>query len=611
MNASCTRLTRLVTCFGLLAGALLSAPTGRVHARAAMAAAPSFAPRWLQIDPRDPRNLYLGGPAPCSGASSDCSTWAFHSTNGGATWSSLRAALGTLDPGICQEATEPFTFAPGSATIYTSVTESCGSPNSTNERVQRSTDGGLSWRSLGHSGGNYGAGNYGVAISPAAPRYLYAIAYPGGGNSNVDVSSDGGAGWRLVALPAASGGGTTFLTSLAPDPTRARLVYANSYTPGIGAAGEESSTDIWRSGDGGATWTAIAPPTESPALKTFGVAFDPHLPGVLIGRTDDRATPADRRYLSRDGGATWQIGRCPGDHNGHCPAFTVDNAFGAGQSYALVDGGVYAFQGGGPASAYPVTGLRLPLRTADLSDVAAAGTARGPVYLLGAHDAAHPAGRLYRSTDGGATWQDLGGSLRDAAFPNLAAPRRAAGALMVQATLHSVAAPFVATYRRLGLRATGYPITEAYREGGVLTQTFEHLQLEARGTAVTVANLGDEVLSMRLMQGQDQALSGYLYGAGSVKPAPSSASVYYFPRTHHTLRGDLLRYWQQHGGMATLGAPLTEVLADTNGDGSGRTYQLQWFQKGRLERHPELRDPHYAILLGLVGREALGYRGWT
>ena len=611
MNSSFTRLTRIVACLGLLPGALLSAQMGQVYARAAAVAAPSFAPRWLRIDPRHPLNLYLGGLAPCSAGSSDCSTWPFHSTDGGTTWSSLRAALGTLDLGTCQEVAEPFSFAPAGGALYTSVAQNCGSPNSTSERVQRSTDGGLSWQPLGHYGGNYGAGNYGVVISPAAPQYVYAIAYPGGGDDAVDVSPDGGAHWRLASLPSSRSGGTIYLTSLAADPARARLLYANSYTPGSGTDGEDGSTAVWRSDDAGTTWTAISPPHASPALRTFGVGFDPHQPGLLVGRTDDPAIPADRSYLSRDGGATWQAGRCPGDHRGHCPAFTVDNAFGSGYSYALLDNGVYPFRGGGPASTQPLAGVRLPLSTADLRDVASSGGEGSPVYLLGSPDASHPNGRLYLSTAGGASWQDLSGSLRDAIFPNLAAPSHAASALPAAATRHSVAAPFVATYRRLGLRTIGYPVTEAYREGGVLTQVFEHLQLELRGAAVTVAELGDEVLTIRLMQGQDPALADYAYGGGSVAPVASSATLRYFPQTRHTLRGDLLRFWQQHGGMAVLGAPLTEVISDTNGDGSGRTYQMQWFQNGRLERHPELHGPRYAILLGLVGHEALAIRGWA
>jgi hypothetical protein len=59
-----------------------------------------------------------------------------------------------------------------------------------------------------------------------------------------------------------------------------------------------------------------------------------------------------------------------------------------------------------------------------------------------------------------------------------------------------------------------------------------------------------------------------------------------------------------------LGAPISEVITEGNGDGSGRRYRLQWFENGRLEYHPELAGTRYAMELGLVGTQALRQRGW-
>ena len=59
-----------------------------------------------------------------------------------------------------------------------------------------------------------------------------------------------------------------------------------------------------------------------------------------------------------------------------------------------------------------------------------------------------------------------------------------------------------------------------------------------------------------------------------------------------------------------FGAPITSVFTDGNSDGSGRTYQMQYFEKVRLEYHPENKDPRYQILLGLLGDESLFNRGW-
>jgi hypothetical protein len=68
----------------------------------------------------------------------------------------------------------------------------------------------------------------------------------------------------------------------------------------------------------------------------------------------------------------------------------------------------------------------------------------------------------------------------------------------------------------------------------------------------------------------------------------------------------MLRFWRAHGGMAVFGAPISEVFRGQNFDGSGRTYEMQWFENARLERHPETNDPRFSILLGLLGRELWG-----
>jgi len=175
------------------------------------------------------------------------------------------------------------------------------------------------------------------------------------------------------------------------------------------------------------------------------------------------------------------------------------------------------------------------------------------------------------------------------------------GAIAVPATRHSVAPPFVATYampaRQLVL---GFPVTEAYSETGVLTQDFEHLRLELRGVTVAIAPLGSSLCALHCPAGVQAA----------VPATPDTPTSRFFSQTGHTLAGDLLHYWTSHGGEAVLGAPITEVFRAPNGDGSGRSYEMQYFQNARLERHPETHDSRYAVLLGLLGRESVMDRGW-
>ena len=73
----------------------------------------------------------------------------------------------------------------------------------------------------------------------------------------------------------------------------------------------------------------------------------------------------------------------------------------------------------------------------------------------------------------------------------------------------------------------------------------------------------------------------------------------YFQETQHNITGDFLSFFNQHGGLKVFGYPVTEPF-----NWQGR--QIQYFQKARMELHPENPDP-YRVQLGLLGDE-LGYR---
>ena len=182
-----------------------------------------------------------------------------------------------------------------------------------------------------------------------------------------------------------------------------------------------------------------------------------------------------------------------------------------------------------------------------------------------------------------------------------APPTLPADVLYIPQTEHSVPLPFVSAYQTLfHQQVLGYPVTEAYRNQGVLTQDFEHLRLELRGKRVIIAPLGSDSCRLHCPPAD----------VAAVTPTTDTATRRYFPDTGHTLQGDFLRYWQGHGGQAVLGAPVSEVFSSTNGDGSDRMYTMQYFQNARLERHPEVHDSRYAVQLGSLGRVSLVDRGW-
>ncbi|MDQ3706693.1 MAG: glycosyl hydrolase [Chloroflexota bacterium] len=72
----------------------------------------------------------------------------------------------------------------------------------------------------------------------------------------------------------------------------------------------------------------------------------------------------------------------------------------------------------------------------------------------------------------------------------------------------------------------------------------------------------------------------------------------YFPETGHNLGGVFRQYWESHGGVEILGYPLTEVFTAPSSD--GKSYRQQYFERARLEHHPE-NAPPYDVQVGLLG----------
>ncbi len=91
----------------------------------------------------------------------------------------------------------------------------------------------------------------------------------------------------------------------------------------------------------------------------------------------------------------------------------------------------------------------------------------------------------------------------------------------------------------------------------------------------------------------------------AVTPFASTADRMFFLPPATVSPGRFLAFWRAHNGSTLLGSPISEVLTEGNGDRSGRRYQLQWFERGRLEYHPEVANPAYAVELGLLGRQVL------
>jgi heat shock protein HslJ len=100
------------------------------------------------------------------------------------------------------------------------------------------------------------------------------------------------------------------------------------------------------------------------------------------------------------------------------------------------------------------------------------------------------------------------------------------------------------------------------------------------------------------------ALALLLLLAPSLAAAQTSERC--FPETGFCISGRIREFWERNGGLRVFGYPTgpQQALPTDN----GATVQGQWFERVRLELHPENARP-YDVLLGRVGVDALAAQG--
>ncbi|HEX8230840.1 MAG TPA: hypothetical protein VF826_16210 [Chloroflexia bacterium] len=89
------------------------------------------------------------------------------------------------------------------------------------------------------------------------------------------------------------------------------------------------------------------------------------------------------------------------------------------------------------------------------------------------------------------------------------------------------------------------------------------------------------------------------YAPGSIASPTSQADSRTFPETGHTVKGKFLKYWDEHGGLAQQGYPISGEMQEQS-DTDGKTYTVQYFERAVFESHPENQPPN-DVLLSLLG----------
>ncbi len=245
--------------------------------------------------------------------------------------------------------------------------------------VYKSTDGGARWK--GVNTGLPGASVYALAIDPAAPSTVYCGTDGGG----VYKTSDGGDHWDGTHVGTPSGR----VAALAIDPAFTSTIYAGTSYVGTGG--------VFKSIDGGENWVDASNGLGHVAVAAL--AIDPSNPSILYAGTDGSGV-----YKSTDGGAYWTainsglthgivraLAIDPIDPNTvYAGGFGVYKSTDGGDQWAAVDNGLDTDGGG----------------VADVQTLAIDPTAPSTIYA----GAAWACGEVYKSTDGGATWEVVAGN---------------------------------------------------------------------------------------------------------------------------------------------------------------------------------------------------------
>jgi hypothetical protein len=74
-----------------------------------------------------------------------------------------------------------------------------------------------------------------------------------------------------------------------------------------------------------------------------------------------------------------------------------------------------------------------------------------------------------------------------------------------------------------------------------------------------------------------------------------------FPETNQCISGRIREFWEQNGGLPVFGFPITDQHEELI---ENKPFQVQWFERNRLELHPENQWP-YDVLLGRLGADRL------
>lgn len=174
--------------------------------------------------------------------------------------------------------------------------------------------------------------------------------------------------------------------------------------------------------------------------------------------------------------------------------------------------------------------------------------------------------------------------------------------ILIEETGHTLAYSFRQFYdHHGGVPVFGLPLTEVYIENGRPVQYFERARFEwhAEIPRVLLGHLG------RWAAESYTDHPAFVWQDSPPSFNETTNDTVFIPESGHSIQEPFLSSWHAYGGIVTAGFPISEAFTETN-TLDGISYRVQYFERTRLELHPE-HPPEFQVLAGHLGREYLAH----